>query len=81
MRQEVKRRECSWRPEEDSLSVQAGGRREWPVMLHQTSKNRRVTNGSSKMEFIGDLAKSQFSGAMGGESGEGANRDSCTHRR
>lgn len=36
-------------------------------MLHKIDKDRRLTSASSKMELIGDLAKSQFSGIVGGK--------------
>lgn len=30
-----------------------------------TDNNRKLTNGSNKIEFIGDLAKSQFNEVVG----------------
>lgn len=49
-------------------------------MLPKAGRNRKLTNGSSKVELIGDLAKNQFSGVMGGENGGGGNRDSRQHK-
>lgn len=49
-------------------------------MPHKMDENRKVTNGSGKVELIGDLAKSQFSGVVGGEDGWRGNRDSNEHK-
>lgn len=48
-------------------------------MLPKTGKNRKLTNGSSRMELIGDLAKNQFSEVMGGENRGVADGDNHQH--
>lgn len=45
------------------------GRREGAARATQDREGQEVTNASGKMELIGDLAKSQFSGVVGGENG------------